>query len=65
MSILAVGIMITILVFKLMDKPLYLETTEALNTDTQNAITDVEYFAAFTRAFKKENAAIRNTGKGT
>jgi hypothetical protein len=65
MSIIAVGVMIAILVFKLTDKPLYISTTEALNTDTSNAISDIEYFAAFTRAFKKENEAIKATGKGT
>jgi hypothetical protein len=63
MAFLNVALVITLLVFWLMDKPFHFAKVDALNTDTDTAIKETEYFAQFTRAFKQETEKIKSGGK--
>ncbi len=58
MAFVAVALVITILVFWLMDKPFKFGQVEALNTDTRTAIDETAYFAKFTQAFREENKKL-------
>ena len=54
MSILAVALLITLLVFWFMDKPLHLKEVENRNNDTQTAIDETELLAKFAQVYRAE-----------